>query len=162
MCPNRRKLRILSVTEEILNGRIHFLCSERETSHFKHSSIYWKNLIRFASYVHVLKIWSNTWNIYNPSLHKKWNFPLRISLVNVIKSAVFYGFGHIYSRNPSRKTSFFVQCFFTIFTARSLGLKISRTFSAATLCVASVAPSGNLLSIITSASLSLNCASSVR
>ena len=27
---------------------------------------------------------------------KKWNFPLRISLVNVAKSAVSCGFGHIY------------------------------------------------------------------
>ena len=34
------------------------------------------------------------------SLHKKWNFPLKISSINVIKSAVFCGFGHIYLRNP--------------------------------------------------------------
>ena len=33
------------------------------------------------------------------SLHKKWSFPLRISLVNVTKSAVSW-FGHIYRRNP--------------------------------------------------------------
>ena len=41
----------------------------------------------------------------NPiTLHKKWNFPLRISLVNVTKSAVSCGFGHIYQRNPQWKT----------------------------------------------------------
>ena len=31
-------------------------------------------------------------NMSNVSLHKKWNFPLRISLVNVTKSEVSYGF----------------------------------------------------------------------
>ena len=31
---------------------------------------------------------------------KKWSFPLRISLVNVFKSTVCCGFGHIYWRNP--------------------------------------------------------------
>ena len=40
-------------------------------------------------------------------LHKKWSFPLRISSVNVTKSAVFCGFGHIYLRNPYLKISFF-------------------------------------------------------
>ena len=34
------------------------------------------------------------------SLHKTWSFPLRISSVNVTKSAVPAGFGHIYWRNP--------------------------------------------------------------
>ena len=42
-------------------------------------------------------------------LHKKWSFPCRISSVNVTKSAVFCGFGHIYWRKPSWKTSFFLQ-----------------------------------------------------
>ena len=42
-------------------------------------------------------------------LHKKRKFPLRISSVNVIKSAVSCRFGHIYWRNPSWKTSFYVQ-----------------------------------------------------
>ena len=39
----------------------------------------------------------------------QWSFPLRISSVNVAKSAVSCGFGHIYWRNPQWKTSFFVQ-----------------------------------------------------
>ena len=43
------------------------------------------------------------------SLHKKWSFSLRISSVNVTKSAVFYGFGHIYWWNPKWKISYFVQ-----------------------------------------------------
>ena len=34
------------------------------------------------------------------SLHKKWSFLLRISSVNVAKSAVSCGFGHIYWRSP--------------------------------------------------------------
>ena len=42
-------------------------------------------------------------------LHKKRSFPLRVSSVNVTKSTVFCGFGHIYWRNPYRKTSFFLQ-----------------------------------------------------
>ena len=44
------------------------------------------------------------------SLLKKWSFPLRISSVNVTKSWGNCGFGHIYLRNPSWNTSFFVQC----------------------------------------------------
>ena len=40
---------------------------------------------------------------------KKWSFPLRISSVNVTKTAVSCGFGHIYWRNPEWKNSFFVQ-----------------------------------------------------
>ena len=43
------------------------------------------------------------------ALHKKRSFPLRISSVNVTKSAVSCGFGHIYWKNPELKTSFFVQ-----------------------------------------------------
>ena len=34
------------------------------------------------------------------SLHKKWSFPVRISSVNVTKSAGNCWFGHIYWRNP--------------------------------------------------------------
>ena len=43
------------------------------------------------------------------TLHKKWSFPLRISSVNVTKSAGDCGFGHIYWRIHWWKTSFFVQ-----------------------------------------------------
>ena len=43
------------------------------------------------------------------SLHKKWSFPLRISSVNVPKSAENCRFVHNYWRNPQWKTSFFVQ-----------------------------------------------------
>ena len=39
-------------------------------------------------------------------LHKKWSFPLRISWVNVTKSVVSCGFGHIYRRNLWWKTYF--------------------------------------------------------
>ena len=36
----------------------------------------------------------------NPTLHKKWSFPLRISSVNVTKPIGNCGFGHIDWRNP--------------------------------------------------------------
>ena len=38
---------------------------------------------------------------------QKWSFPLRISSVNVTKSALSCGFSHIYWRSPLRKTSVF-------------------------------------------------------
>ena len=38
--------------------------------------------------------------IYQRALHKYWSFPLRISSVKVTELAVFYGFGHIYWKNP--------------------------------------------------------------
>ena len=44
------------------------------------------------------------------TLDKKWGFPLRISSVDVTKSAVSCGFGHIYWKNLEWKTSFFVYC----------------------------------------------------
>ena len=44
------------------------------------------------------------------TLRKKWSFPWSISSVNVTKSAVSCRFDFIYRRNPSWKTSFFVQC----------------------------------------------------
>ena len=43
------------------------------------------------------------------SLYKKWDFPLWISSVKMNKFAGNYGFAQIYWRNPSWKTSFFVQ-----------------------------------------------------
>ena len=44
------------------------------------------------------------------ALHKKRSYPLTISSVNVTKSAGNCGFGHVYWRNLSWKTPFFVQC----------------------------------------------------
>ena len=44
------------------------------------------------------------------TLRKKWSFPLRVSSVNVTKSAVSCGFGHIYWKNPWWKLLFFVLC----------------------------------------------------
>ena len=41
---------------------------------------------------------------------QKWTFPLRNSSINVTKSAWNFGFGHIYWRNLSWKTSLSVQC----------------------------------------------------
>ena len=65
-----------------------------------------KRLIITLSYVRRTKsLFFSSWNILLPvlvvclfvlSLHKKWNLPLQISLVNVTKSAVSCGFGHNY------------------------------------------------------------------
>ena len=52
------------------------------------------------------------------TLHKEWSFPLRISSVNVTKSAVSCGFGHIYWRKSQWKTSYFVQCYISAFPRR--------------------------------------------
>ena len=38
------------------------------------------------------------------SLHKKWSFPIRITSLNVTKSSVSRGFGHIYWKNSQWKT----------------------------------------------------------
>ena len=51
--------------------------------------------------------------IQSLALHKKWSFSLRISSVNVTKSAGKCRFGHIYWGNPSWETLFFVQCSFS-------------------------------------------------
>ena len=50
-------------------------------------------------------------------LHKKRSFPLRISWVNVTKSAVPCGFGHIYWRNPSWKPHFLCYVIYPIITS---------------------------------------------
>ena len=55
-----------------------------------------------------------------PLLHKKWSFPLRIFSVNVIKSAIFWEFGHIYWGNPQWKTQEFP--FFVVYYFMSLVL----------------------------------------
>ena len=60
------------------------------------------------------------------SLHKKWNFPSRISLVNVTTSAVSCALGHIYWRNPWWKTSFF-EC--SVLDAFSYTFSTFNTFS---------------------------------
>ena len=44
------------------------------------------------------------------TLHNKWSFPLRISSVNMTKSAANCGVDHIYWRNIWWKTLFFAQC----------------------------------------------------
>ena len=47
-------------------------------------------------------------------LNKKWIVLLRISSVNMTKSAVYCGFAHIYSRNSSGKLPYFCRIF-TVF-----------------------------------------------
>ena len=55
-------------------------------------------------------MWTHFMKFNYITLHKKWSFPLRIFSVNETKSAGICGFGHVCLRNPSWKTSFFVQC----------------------------------------------------
>ena len=59
-----------------------------------------RNKIQWSPLILVSEIQSVLHNIQFNTLHKKWSFPLRISSVNVTKSAVSCGFGHIYWRNP--------------------------------------------------------------
>ena len=42
--------------------------------------------------------------MFDLTLHKKWSLPLRVSSVNMTKSAGNCEFGHIYRRNSSWKT----------------------------------------------------------
>ena len=49
--------------------------------------------------LYVKDLADTTWSIII-SVHKKWSFPLRIFCVNVTKSTVSCGFGHIYWKNP--------------------------------------------------------------
>ena len=47
--------------------------------------------------------------LWSTSTAQKWSFPWRISSISVSKSVGNSRFGHIYWKNPSWKTSFFVQ-----------------------------------------------------
>ena len=69
---------------------------------------------------------------YVLTAQKKWSFPLRISPVNVTKSAVSSGFGHICWRILNGELHFFVQwlsCFFEFSFWRKLILHIARVLS---------------------------------
>ena len=61
---------------------------------------------------HLINLWrmKGRVNLRVTYTAQKWSFPSRISSVNVTKSTGNCVFGHIYWRNPWRKTSFFVQC----------------------------------------------------
>ena len=52
---------------------------------------------------------------------QKWSFPLTIFSVNVTKSAVSYGFGHIYWINTYWKASFFCAANVIIFQGINVG-----------------------------------------
>ena len=60
-----------------------------------HDKICWLLILYYCNYS--AKVFADLYR--NNTRHKKWSFPLTISLVNVTKSAVFCGFGHIYWRN---------------------------------------------------------------
>ena len=71
-------------------------------------NFYWKWSKTVFSKVHGVKFY-RTISCPSDLLHKKLSFPLRVLLVNVTKSAVFFGYGHIYRRNFYWKIPFFVQ-----------------------------------------------------
>ena len=75
--------------------------------HFLYLFVYWRlgslnlNFFFEASKYTFNNIIRHYFPLYEHlTLHKKWSFPLRISSVNVTKSAASCGFGHIYWRNP--------------------------------------------------------------
>ena len=83
--------------------RSNLACFRTYLKYFKYCKSKKVIKIQLSLYYQIL-IW------LSPNRTKKWSFPLRISSVNVTKSAWNCGFGHIYWRNSQWKTSFFVQC----------------------------------------------------
>ena len=78
------------------------LCMKGLTWSIKTTSIFHENRsTHYTTSTSELMCWGR-----GSSLHKEWSFPLRISSVNVTKSAVSCEFGYIYWRNPQLKTSF--------------------------------------------------------
>ena len=73
-----------------------------------HTKIFFKQKIKSAVKLRRQRRVNNIWIL---PLHKKWSFPLTISSVNVTKSTVSCGFGHIYWRNPQWKTLFLCRVF---------------------------------------------------
>ena len=68
---------------------------------------HWRERVQPKNWSHSLKIFLSSFffvvTVFAPlvlSLHKKWSFPLRISSVNVAKSAGNCRFGYIYWINP--------------------------------------------------------------
>ena len=64
----------------------------------------WKTILRGTSRIHrhiktLLNNYDGTFLQKQLTLHKKWSFSVRISSVNVTKSAVSCGFSYIYWRN---------------------------------------------------------------
>ena len=142
---------LVTFTEKILNGKLHFLCSHQVLNWFlsvglnhwfSHYTKWTKTeygifLIDIFSYSEWIRrcflyisVFSLTTIKYGPEKNyvfgqfqcsvtntsQKWSFLLRISSKNVSKSAVSCGFGHIYWRNPSRKTSFFCSVWWSFET----------------------------------------------
>ena len=66
----------VTFTEKILNGKLHFLCSDKVLRTQGHLGLYKK-----LCFLRSMRL-----SISNLSLYKKWSFPLRISPVNVTKS----------------------------------------------------------------------------
>ena len=66
---------------------------------------------------------------HSRALRKIWSFPLKISLVNVTKSAVSCGFGHSYRRKFQWKTSGFAQWGIIYFTLENFFKYINNTYN---------------------------------
>ena len=60
----------------------------------------WKVSHMYFPVFWTLQFWVLLWPWWKTPQQKKWSFSLRISSVNVVKIAVYCGFGHIYWRNP--------------------------------------------------------------
>ena len=64
-------------------------------------------VLRASDFCDSKHLWE--WSLLETWLNKKWSFPLRISLVNITRSAGYCVFGQIYWKNSQSKTSFSVQ-----------------------------------------------------
>ena len=73
---------------------------------FKASDFILENLLQPDMYLKTFHASMMVLFFENIHCTKNKNFPLRISSVNVTKSAGYFGFGHICWRNPSWETSF--------------------------------------------------------
>ena len=90
------KTELFVKTINYLRKKLYLRCLTRFWMCFLFSSIN-----SYENGMNILQIISMFLTHFMPlSLHKKWGFPLGISLVNVTKSAVSCGFGHIKWRDP--------------------------------------------------------------
>ena len=117
---------LVTFTEEILNGK-RFCAVKREVLFYNY--LLFLNILHLHLQCDMFYIIISVDLIHtiiylmlkiHTALHKKWSFPLRIFSVNLTKSAVSCGFGHIDWRNPKWKASFFVQYWVCFIVANRL------------------------------------------
>ena len=92
--------RSFGLNTEILSVNLYILskCGKKRTRKIPNTDTIYTTLIRafFSSIWITQQLRSVGISLQKYETEQKWSFPLRISLVNVTKSAVSCGFGHIY------------------------------------------------------------------